>query len=121
MPSITDNRKSNLVDKTIRIFDSFYAFNLIVNPNEYDIVHSYFISICDTKEIADNFTVILFRIAQQTQIPVLDLLTQLKGNKKMEINQILAYYLNSFKNKTSLYGTSVIPRPNQPVARNIVQ
>jgi hypothetical protein len=121
MPSIIDNRKSNTIDKTIRIFDSFYSFNLIVNPNEYDIVHSYFTSICDSVNIADNFTVILFRIAQQTQIPVLDLLKQLKGKQKMEINQILAYYLNSFKNKTTLYGTSVLPKPNQTVARNIVQ
>jgi hypothetical protein len=121
MPSVIDNRKSNTIDKTIRIFDSFYSFNLIVNPNEYDIVHSYFTSICDSVNIADNFTVILFRISQQTQIPVLDLLTQLKGKKNMEINQILAYYLNSFKSKTTLYGTSVLLRPNQTVARNIVQ
>lgn len=121
MATVIDNRKSNSKDKTIRIFDSFYSFNLIVNPNEYDVVHSYFASICESVDIADNFTAILFRIAQQTQVPVLDLLNQLKGKQKMEINQILAYYLNSFKNKTTLYGTSVLPRPNQPVARNIVQ
>jgi hypothetical protein len=25
------------------------------------------------------------------------------------------------KSKTSLYGVSIVPRPNQPVARNVVQ
>lgn len=119
MPQILDNRTS--LDQTVRIFDSFYSFNLIVNGNAYDIVHGYFLSVCDTKNIADNFTAVLFRIAQETGINVLDLLDQIKGTKKMEMNQIIAYYLNSFKSKTTLYGISIIPKSNQPVARNIVQ
>jgi hypothetical protein len=119
MPQILDNR--NNIDQTIRIFDSFYAFNTIVSANEYDIVHSYFISMCSSKNIADNFTAILFRIAQETQINVLDLLTQIKGVSHMEMDQTLAYYLNSFKSKTSLYGVAQLPRPNLPVARNVVQ
>jgi len=119
MPQILDNRTS--LDQTVRIFDSFYSFNTIINGAEYDIVRSYFVSICDTVNIADNFTAVFFRIAQETGIPALDLLDQLKGKKKMEMNQTLAYYLNSFKSKTTLYGISIIPRPNLPVARNIVQ
>ena len=87
----------------------------------YDIVYSYFVSVCATKNIAANFTAVLFRIAQETQIPILELLDQIKGTKKMEMNQILAYYLNSFKSKTSLYGIAIIPKSNQPVSRNIVQ
>ena len=73
------------------------------------------------KNIADNFTVVLFRISQETEIPVLDLLNQIKGTNKMEMNQTIAYYLNSFKSKTSLYGIAIVPKSNQPVSRNIVQ
>jgi hypothetical protein len=119
MPQILDKRTA--LDQTVRIYDAFYSFNTIINSSEYDIVHSYFVSVCATKNIANNFTAVFFRIAQATQIPVLDLLDQIKGKKKMEMNQIIAYYLNSFKSKTSLYGISIIPRSNQPVARNIVQ
>jgi hypothetical protein len=119
MAQIIDNRTST--DQTVRIFDSFYSFDTIVNAGEYDIVHSYFISICDTVKIADNFTAALFKIAQETQIYILDLLGQIKGKSTMELNQIMAYYLNSFKSKTTLYGVSIAPRPNQPVARNIIQ
>jgi hypothetical protein len=119
MPQILDNR--NNLDQTVRIFDSFYAFNTIINASEFDIVNSYFVSVCATKNVAANFTAVFFRIAQETQIPVLDLLDQIKGKKKMEMNQILAYYLNSFKSKTTLYGIAVVPRSNQPVSRNIVQ
>ena len=119
MSQIIDNRTN--LDQTVRIFDSFYAFNLVVNAVEYDIVYSYFVSVCASKNIAANFTAVLFRIAQETQISVLQLIDQLKGTKKMEMNQILAYYLNSFKSKTSLYGIGIIPKPNLPVARNIIQ
>lgn len=119
MPQILDTRNS--LDNTVKIFDSFYSFNLQVNADQYDIVHGYFTSICDTKNIADNFTAVLFRIAQETGINILDLLAQIKGTKKMEMNQVMAYYLNSFKSRSSLYGIAVEPRSNQPVARNIVQ
>lgn len=119
MAQILDTRTS--LDQTVRIFDSFYSSNLIVNGNEYDVVRSYFVSICATVNIADNFTAVLFRISQETGISVLELLDQIKGTKTMEMNQILAYYLNSFKSKTSLYGIATVPRPNTPVARNIVQ
>lgn len=120
MARIIDDRTAS--DLTVKIFDDFYSFNMIVNGNEFDIVNGYFKSVCDTKIIAGNFTAFLFRIAQETGIPVLDLLGQIQGaNNKLEMNQIIAYYLNSFKSKTSLYGVATIPQSNQPVARNIVQ
>ena len=119
MARIIDNRTST--DLTVKIFDDFYSYNMIVSGNEYDIVNGYFKSICDTKVIAGNFTSFLFRISQETGIPVLDLLGQIQGTNKLQMNQVISYYLNSFKSKTSLYGASTVPQPNQPVARNIVQ
>lgn len=119
MPKILDTRTD--LDTTVRIFDSFYAVDMNVNGADYDIVHGYFVSVCDTRNIADNFTAVLFRVANETGYPVLDLLGQIKGTKKMEMNQILAYYLNSFKSKTSLYGIAIQPRSNQTVQRNVVQ
>ncbi len=118
MAKIVDSR--NTIDQTIKIFDSFYAWNSIVNGNEFDIVNGYFTSIIPSKSIAGNFTAMLFRISQETGINVLELLGYIKGTNKLKMNQILAYYLNSFKSKTSLYGVGVIPQPNQPVSRNIV-
>ena len=121
MAKIIDNRTA--LDKTVRIFDSFYAVDLVVDGNKYDIVHGYFVKVCKTKNIADNFTAVLFRIAQEVQIDVLDLLAQIEGTAKtnLQMNKIMAYYLNSFKSKTSLYGIGAVLKPNQPVARNIVQ
>jgi len=119
MARIIDERTST--DLTVKIFDDFYSFNMVVNGNEYDIVNGYFKSVCGTKAIAGNFTSFLFKISQETGIPVLDLLGQIQGTNKLQMNQIISYYLNSFKSKTSLYGVSTVPQSNQPVARNIVQ
>jgi hypothetical protein len=120
MASIIDNSRNQL-DQTIRIFDSFYEFDLVVNTNEYDIIRGYFISVCSTRDIAENFTAFLFYIAQQTQLSALSLLDSIKGKSKLEMNRTMAYYMNGFKSKTSLYGISTIPQANLPVARNIVQ
>jgi len=118
MARIVDSRSS--LDRTVKIFDEFYGFDLVINGNDYDVVRSYFVGICDTKQIAENFTVYLFRVAQETQISVIDLLENLKGKTKLEVDTTLAFYLNSFKSKTSLYGLGAIPKPNNSVARNIV-
>lgn len=118
MAKIIDQRTS--LDRTVTLFDAFYSFELVINGNEYDIVHGYFKSLT-TATIAGNLTTILFRISQETKIPVLDLLGYIKGKNKLEMNQVITYYLNSFKSKTTLYGISVVPQPNQPVARNVVQ
>lgn len=119
MARIIDSRSQ--LDQTVRIFDEFYEFNLVVNGSEYDIVYSYFKGICDTTQIAGNLTVNLFRISQETQIPVLDLLGYLQGKNNLEVNTVIAYYLNSFKSKSAIYGFGSVPQPNESVARNIVQ
>lgn len=118
MAKIIDTRAH--LDQTVKVFDDFYGFDLTVNGNEYDVVHSYFVGVCSSKKIADNFTVYLFRIAQETGISVMTLLNYIKGLEKMEMNAVITYYLNTFKSKTSLYGFGVIPQPNYPVARNVL-
>jgi hypothetical protein len=119
MARIIDSRSG--LDQTIRIFDDFYSMDLVVNGNEFDIVYGYFKSVCSTKTIAQNFTAFLFKISQETNIPAVTLINDIQGVSKMEMNKTIAYYMNSFKSKTSLYGVSTVPSPNQAVARNIVQ
>lgn len=112
------------LDRTVRIYDSFYSTSLVVSTDQYDPVHSFFRGVCSTKNIADNFTVVLFRIAQQTGIDAMTLLAELKGNNnnnKLQMNQVMCYYMNSLKSKTSLYGIGTVPKPVVPIARNIVQ
>lgn len=119
MPTIIDNR--NNLDNTVKIFDEFYNFNLVVDGSKYDIVYGYFFNKSKSKQIANNFTTFLFRIAQETGINVLTLLQELQGTgNQLQLTGKIAYYLNSLKSKAALYGISRIPPPIVPVARNVV-
>jgi len=106
-------------DQTVRIFDSFYAYEAVVPADEYDAVFSYFRSVFDTAEAAGNFTVTVFRIAQQSSIPVMDFLQQLQSQSKPELTLTLAYYLNGLRSKSTLLGVNVAVTPNYYVARNV--
>jgi hypothetical protein len=106
-------------DQTVRIFDQFYAYDVSVPQLEYDAVYSFFASIYKTTEAAGNFTVTLFRIAQQSSIPVMDLLQQIQGLNQAELNLTLAYYLNNVRSQSTLLGISSSVTPNYYVARNV--
>ena len=119
MAQIIDGPRSQL-DLTVRVFDSFYNFEASISADVYEVVHSYFRSVCETTNIADNFTAMLFRIAAITGKDATLLLSNIQGNTKLETSALMAYYLNSLKSKTTLYGVSVVPAPNESVQRNIV-
>lgn len=120
MAIIIDNK--TLVDQTIAIFDNFYNVTLTVNVAQYDVVLSFFEGISESQTIAKNFTAFLFRIAQEIDVDVMELLEQLRtiSGDKIKVNRVIAYYMNSLKSKTSLYGVGVLTQPNTPVSRNIV-
>lgn len=110
------------LDQTVRIFDNFYTTKLRVNASDWDVVYSYFVGTSKNKEVARNFASLLFRIAQEGNFSVLDLLATIKGTpNKLQTNQIICYYLNTFRPKASLYGVGIIPKPNEAVQRNVVQ
>lgn len=117
MPLITSTNS----DATVKIFNNFYNKQLSVSANDYNYVSAFFEGVCETKEIAQNFTAFLFEVASMSGLNPLTIIQNLKGaDNKLQIDQKFAYYLNSFKSKTSLYGVSVVPVPVYPVARNIV-
>ena len=48
---IIDAPRSNL-DKTVRVFDQFYNFVLVVNTDEYEVIYSYFYDVTKNKNTA---------------------------------------------------------------------
>jgi len=114
------------IDQTVRVFDSFYEYDVDVPAAEYDVVNSYFKSVMGTKQAADNFTVSLFRVAENTGVPALTLLQSFQesgGNvgNTMNLDVNMAYYLNSIRNRATLLGIGVPVTPNFYAARNVVQ
>lgn len=113
------NAVNTKTDLTVQIFDRFYGYEQQVPVNQYDAVLSYFKSVFGTNETAGNFTVSVFRISQQTNIPVMNLLQQFQGQSAPEITITLAYYLNGIRSSSTLLGVNVPTQPNYYVARNI--
>jgi hypothetical protein len=112
----------NTLDQTVQIFDAFYNQDVTMGVNEFNQVFAYFKEVCDTKEIAENFTYVFFKMAQDNGVNVITLLEELQNQSvnKVSLNQIMAFYFNSFKSKSSLYGVLGEVEPNLPVARNVV-
>ena len=116
----TVNALNTNVDLTVRIFDSFYNYETFVNSEEYDVVYSYMRSVFTTDQAAGNFTVSLFRIADETQTPVLDILQSIQGQDSITVTQTLAYYLNNMRSGSTLLGFGASVTPNYYTARNVL-
>jgi hypothetical protein len=116
---ILDGPQTQL-DNSVRVFDQYYNFQVVVDSNHYEIVYSYFVSVTNTLDTAKNFTTMLFRISNITGEDPLTLLEYMQGSTKIQVTSLMAYYLNGLKSKTTLYGISVTPSPNQIIQRNIV-
>lgn len=114
------NTANPKVDLTVRVFDQFYSFDVSVPAAEYDIVNSYFESVFKTKEAARNFTTALFRVAQETNTPVLTLLDQVQGQDSIKVSATLAYYLNGLRSPSTLLGVNSVLTPNYFTARNVL-
>ena len=109
------------LDLSVQIFNNFYNAPLQIDASQWDIVNSFFRSYAATETIANNFTNFLFAISNVTGINVLTLLDNIRGKEALQVNATIAYYLNSIKSKTVLYGVAPKAIPNYYVQRNIVQ
>ena len=119
MPTVNETNFNK--DLTVRIFDSFYEYSTNVPAAEYDIVNSYFRNQMTSRQAAENFTVSLFRVAEETKIPALQLLKSFEGARGVSLNLNLAYYLNSIRNRATLLGVGVPVVPNFYAARAVIQ
>jgi aconitase B len=118
MPSV--NQLNTNIDLTVRVYDNFYNFGIDVPSNEYDVVNSYFKSVFESQEAADNFTVTLFRIAEETNTNVLTLLNQLSDQDQIQLTATLGYYLNGLRSPSTLLGINTTVTPNVWAARNVI-
>lgn len=127
----TVNYRNPSLDLTVRVFDEFYKYEANVPAAEYDVVYSYFASQMTTERAAGNFTVSLFRVAQETGIPALTLLEQFQNEGRAQTQTVavnginldvqMAYFLNQIRSRATLLGVSVPVTPNYYAVRNVVQ
>lgn len=114
------NNINPAVDQTVRVFDTFYGFELQVDSNEYDAVKSYFSSIFSDARAANSFTTTFFRISEKSGVPVLELLQQVEGQDSIELTATICYYLNGERSPSTLLGVNVAVVPTVWAARNVL-
>lgn len=117
MPTINDPNLN--IDQTVRIYDKFYDYSANVPAQEYDIVLSFFKSAFTTTYAAENFTSALFRVAEESDTPVLTLLESFQGQNSLQLTVTMAYYLNSIRSTATLLGVLEPTTPNYYTARNV--
>jgi len=117
----TINAINNKIDQTVRIYDQFYNYEENVPSAEYDIVLSYFNSVFNTVEQAQNFAVAIFRVAQESGVDALTILDQIQGSTGPQLTANLCYYLNSVRSNATLLGVLQPSAPNYWTARNVRQ
>jgi len=117
----TLNEVNPKIDQTVQIFDQFYNYSANVPAMEYDIVLSYFRSVFTTTLAAENFTTALFRVAEESNTPVLTLLQTMEGQNSVQLTITMAYYLNGLRSPATLLGVLQPTTPNFYTARNVRQ
>ena len=115
----TVNSVNPRVDLSVRVFDNFYRFDITVPANEYDAVNSFFRSVFGSQQAADNFTVQVFRIAQETNTPVLEVLDEMRDRDEIRLTADIAYFLNGIRSPSTLLGINAVTTPNVWAARNV--
>jgi hypothetical protein len=117
----TVNEINNRIDQTVRIFDQFYNYDENVPADQYDAVLSFFRSVFKTASAADNFTVAIFRVAQNSGQNAISLLSTFENKTPPEITTTLCYYLNGLRSPSTLLGVLTPTTPNYYTARNLRQ
>jgi hypothetical protein len=117
MPSV--NEFNPKLDQTVQVFDTFNDFGISVPANEYDAVYSYLQSVFQDRTAAQNFTTSLFRIASETNTPVLTVLEQVQAPDSIRVNLNIAYFLNGLRSPSTLLGVNAAVTPNVWAARNV--
>jgi len=117
----TVNAVNTNLDQTVRIFDQFYQYSEDIPAAEYDVVWSYFKSVFNTNEQAQNFTVAWFRAAQAAGVSPITMLQEIQGQSGPQLNVSLCYYLNSVQSPATMLGVLAPTTPNYWAARNVRQ
>lgn len=91
------------------------------NPSdEYQYILSFFTKIMKDSHAASTFTDSLYEVATATQTNVLVLFESIKGKNEIELNRVMAYYMNALRSPATLLGVQNLVRPNFYAGRNVL-
>ncbi len=113
------NDRNPRIDNAARVQDAFREYSVNVDANQYDRVFSFFKKRFQAEKPAASFTAELFRVADTNQRSIDSLLEEFEKSSDEQIPVLLAFYLNTIRNKSTYLGVSAQLVPPVGVARNI--
>jgi hypothetical protein len=115
------NLPTNTSNKDVRqFFDKFFVHEVSFPAGEIDATIGFFMKRGFDLESARSTAIVLLNQARLDNVPVFQLLDTMKGLTDVQLSQIVAQVLNSYREKTSLLGYRIAPVVDTYESRNIL-
>jgi hypothetical protein len=101
-------------------FDKFFVQQVSFPSNQIDAVVGFFLKNGFDIESARSTGIVILNQARQDNVNVFELLDTLKTLTDVQLSQVVAQVLNSYREKTSLLGYRVAPLVDDYESRNIL-
>lgn len=111
---------TNSSDEVKIFFDKFFVNEVSFPSNQIDAVVGFFMKNGFDETSARSTGIVLLNQARQDNINVFQLIETLKTLTQIQLSQVVAQVLNSYREKTSLLGYRVTPLADTYESRNIL-
>ncbi len=118
--STVNNLPSEQPDDVKQFFDKFFDHEITFPSNQIDAVVGFFLKNGFDLDSARSTSIVLLNQARLDNINVFELVDSLKKLNAIQLSQVVAQILNSYREKTSLLGYRVAPVTDNYDSRNIL-
>ena len=119
-PQQPSNLNSSGTNNTTRFFNNYFIPQYTVSSDTNDAIVSYFEQQTGSLESARLLAQTVINTAQAQRQDPLAILNEFQKLPTVQVNAILALYLNSTRVNTSLLGIKNTPSPNRYITRTIL-
>jgi hypothetical protein len=103
-----------------QFFDKFFIHEITFPSNQIDAVVGFFLKHGFDPESARSTGIVLLNQARLDNVNVFQLVDTLKKLNEVQLSQVVAQILNSYREKTSLLGYRIAPLADTYESRNIL-
>ena len=111
---------NNTTGDVKQFFDKFFVHEITFPSNQIDAVVGFFLKHGFDPESARSTSVVLLNQARLDNVNVFQLVDTLKKLNEVQLSQVVAQILNSYREKTSLLGYRIAPIADTYESRNIL-
>lgn len=101
-------------------FDKFFVNEVSFPSNQIDAVVGFFMKNGFDETSARSTGIVILNQARQDNVNVFQLIETLKTLTQVQLSQVVAQVLNSYREKTSLLGYRIAPLVDDYESRNII-